>query len=171
MPQLLASPAVIHFLSCEPLLGPVDLESAWHGETALDPECWGDCSWCGEGKPPLHNCQYGRGNYGGKSGINWVICGGESGPHARPMNPTWLESLRDQCQYAGVPFFFKQWGEYSGFTEVQKLDLPSDGWTSINGVRRRVHQFEDGSVCIRFGKKQTGRFFDGRTWDEFPKAA
>jgi len=44
------------------------------------------------------------------AGINWVIVGGESGPHARPMNPEWATDLRDQCQRAGVPFFFKQWG-------------------------------------------------------------
>jgi protein gp37 len=44
------------------------------------------------------------------SGIDWVIVGGESGPSARPMNPQWARSLRDQCTGAGVPFFFKQWG-------------------------------------------------------------
>lgn len=43
-------------------------------------------------------------------GIDWVIVGGESGPSARPMNPTWATDLRDQCSRAGVPFFFKQWG-------------------------------------------------------------
>ncbi len=44
------------------------------------------------------------------SGISWVIVGGESGPHARPMSPSWVRDLRDQCTRAGVPFFFKQWG-------------------------------------------------------------
>lgn len=44
------------------------------------------------------------------AGIDWVICGGESGPRARPMNPDWARSVRDQCQRAGVAFFFKQWG-------------------------------------------------------------
>ncbi|WP_434391772.1 DUF5131 family protein [Melittangium boletus] len=43
-------------------------------------------------------------------GIHWVIVGGESGAGARPMKPEWVTSLRDQCQHAGVPFFFKQWG-------------------------------------------------------------
>jgi protein gp37 len=43
-------------------------------------------------------------------GIDWVIVGGESGPKARPMNPDWVRSVRDQCQAAGTPFFFKQWG-------------------------------------------------------------
>lgn len=42
--------------------------------------------------------------------IDWVIVGGESGPRARPMDPAWVTDIRDQCQEAGVPFFFKQWG-------------------------------------------------------------
>jgi len=44
------------------------------------------------------------------SGIDWVIVGGESGPHARPMEKGWVVEMRDQCVNAGVPFFFKQWG-------------------------------------------------------------
>ncbi len=44
------------------------------------------------------------------AGIHWVIVGGESGHHARPMAPEWVRSIRDQCRLAGVPFFFKQWG-------------------------------------------------------------
>ena len=67
------SPAVVKFLSCEPLLGPLDIN--------------------------LH-------------GIDWVIVGGESGPKARPMRVEWALDIRDQCQRAGIPFFFKQWGEY-----------------------------------------------------------
>lgn len=46
--------------------------------------------------------------------INWVIAGGESGPHARQSDPAWFQSLRDQCAAAGVPFLFKQWGEWVG---------------------------------------------------------
>jgi protein gp37 len=44
------------------------------------------------------------------SGIDWVIVGGESGPKSRPMNPSWVVDIRNQCQVATVPFFFKQWG-------------------------------------------------------------
>ena len=43
-------------------------------------------------------------------GINWVIVGGESGPHARPVDPTWVQDIRDRCRTSRVPFFFKQWG-------------------------------------------------------------
>jgi len=49
---------------------------------------------------------------GAASTLDWVICGGESGPKARPMNPDWPKDLRDQCIGAGVPFMFKQWGEW-----------------------------------------------------------
>ena len=44
------------------------------------------------------------------SGIHWVIVGGESGPHARPMDQSWVERIQDQCKEQGTPFFFKQWG-------------------------------------------------------------
>lgn len=113
IPHLLNNPAKIRFLSCEPLLGPVDLESAWYGESALDSECWGDCRWCKNGKPALYNCQNNKQSSAefekGKSGIDWVITGGESGPNFRAADPEWFRSLRDQCLAAGVPFLFKQW--------------------------------------------------------------
>ena len=47
---------------------------------------------------------------GTESPLHWVVCGGESGPRARPMHPDWARSLRDQCAAVSVPFFFKQWG-------------------------------------------------------------
>jgi protein gp37 len=87
IPDLLATPATIRFISAEPLLGPVDLDKA----VMLQPftEYY-------PGQPPL----------------NWVIVGGESGSGARPMHPDWARAIRDQCASAGVPFFFKQWGEF-----------------------------------------------------------
>jgi protein gp37 len=80
IPALLQIPARVRFLSCEPLLGTVDL---------YDTD-WVDCM--------------------GHPNIQWVICGGESGPHARLMHPEWVRDIRDQCRTAKVPFFFKQWG-------------------------------------------------------------
>lgn len=79
------------------------------------------------------------------SGIDWVICGGESGPKARPMNPDWARSVRDQCQAAGVAFFFKQWGKLSN--NPDRADPTAQG----NG-----------------GHAKGGRMLDGRTWDEMP---
>lgn len=54
--------------------------------------------------------------------INWVILGGESGPGARPMNPSWVTNVRDQCQVADVPFFFKQWGGINKKKAGRELD-------------------------------------------------
>lgn len=91
IPHLLRVPAAVRFLSCEPLLGEVDLRlfDAWLEE----------------------NCYEARGR------LHWVIAGGESGGDARPMAPAWARSLRDQCVAAGVAFHFKQWGEYSPYYE------------------------------------------------------
>lgn len=86
--ELLGTPAAVRFLSCEPLLGPVDLARAIEPNFAVSG--WKDLS-----------------------GLDWVIVGGESGPGARPMLPDWARSLRDQCQTAGIAFHFKQWGEWA----------------------------------------------------------
>jgi protein gp37 len=101
IPQLLACPAAVRFVSAEPLLGPVDMT-----EVAV-------------ARPDLHASSIidvlrGTGGFthDPKGRIDWVIVGGESGPHARPMHPDWARSLRDQCAAAGVPFLFKQWGEW-----------------------------------------------------------
>jgi protein gp37 len=111
-------------------------------------------------------------------GIHWVICGGESGPGARPMHPEWVRSVRDQCNAAGVPFFFKQWGAW-------REPVVGDRYNTINGRANKPPAFlvsPDGTVhCSReasgseaapmlcVGKKATGRILDGRTWNEFPK--
>lgn len=87
---------------------------------------------------------------------DWVIVGGESGPDARPMNPDWARSLRDQCQAAGVPFFFKQWGEWAPYGRG-RLD------SSLLVDRSALD-----TPYIKVGKKLAGRLLDGRTWDEVP---
>ncbi|MDO9006318.1 MAG: phage Gp37/Gp68 family protein [Aquabacterium sp.] len=170
IPHLLACPAAIRFISAEPLLGEVDLEQAWHGENALDSECWGECAWCEKGYPALHNCQRGKGDWKrDRSGLDWVICGGESGPHARPMHPDWARSLRDQCVAAGVPFLFKQWGEWA----------PDDHFTHFPDpvTSRGMHEwFEADNSTVeshswRYGKKRAGRLLDGVEWSQFPEVA
>jgi protein gp37 len=114
IPWLLKTPAAVRFLSCEPLLGPIE----WNHWT---------------------------------NAIGWVIAGGESGHNARPMHPDWARSLRDQCQAVGVPFFFKQWGE----------------WASQNDTPRTVERNSWG--LYRVGKHAAGRLLDGREWSEFPQ--
>jgi protein gp37 len=89
IPKVLETPAAVRFLSCEPLLGPLDI-TTW-----LQPSD-------GIGGRALSSNGVGR--------IDWVIVGGESGPGHRPMDPEWARSVRDQCNLAAVPFFFKQWG-------------------------------------------------------------
>ena len=130
IPWLLKTPAAKRFVSVEPMLGQVDLDtvngalSTWWQNGAID------CVDAGH--------------------LDWVICGGESGPGARSMDPDWARGLRDQCVSAGVPFFFKQWGAYSPNVEV----------------------FRDGDWHydpVKVGKKRAGRLLDGCEWNEYPE--
>lgn len=109
-----------NFVSVEPMLGPIDMRAEFVGRGAPSFES------------PLH----------------WVIAGGESGPKARPTHPAWFRSLRDQCAVAGVPFHFKQWGEWA------------DAWT-CSGGDLKVSQWTDGALSARVGKKAAGRLLDG----------
>jgi protein gp37 len=134
IPKLLETTARVRFLSCEPLLGPIDLAQACARHRWIDPDGVECCS------VPRH--------------IDWLIAGGESGPHARPMHPDWVRSLRDQCATANVPFLFKQWGEYVSVSEV--------------AGKGAHHRFDDGTTVRRVGKKLAGRMLDGREHTEFP---
>lgn len=132
IPTLLGIPAKVRFLSCEPLLESLDLEN----------HLWikgFDRMW--------------------PNGIHWIICGGESGGHARPMHPDWARSLRDQCQAAGVPFHCKQWGEW---IEVPAFEKNGDMlYQDVIGQDR-------GCVLRKVGKDTAGRLLDGREWNEVP---
>ncbi len=142
IPALLETPAEVRWISAEPLLGPVLLHDDWIG---ADP--------------------YRR----DEPALSWVVVGGESGHGARPMHPDWARSLRGQCVAAGVPFLFKQWGEWA-----------PNGWRGIGmsqghmGRERLVGPVLDDmghrEVIERVGKKAAGRELDGRTWDEYPTA-
>lgn len=109
IPELLKIPAAVHFLSMEPLLGPVDLDLSGKNY-GMDYDNWSQC-------------------------IDWVIVGGESGANARPMHPEWVRSLRDQCVDAGTPYFFKQWGNTLPFDQEDSYD---SGWQnktySVNDI-------------------------------------
>jgi protein gp37 len=121
IPHLLRVPAVVRFLSCEPLLGPLNLEE-WIGEM--------DCAACRVrfAGDPCPSCGREDGDGEGIVGFaenavdaypdtHWVIVGGESGPYFRPMNKEWARSLRDQCQAAGVAFFYKQSSAFRSETD------------------------------------------------------
>ena len=116
------------------------------------------------------------------TGIHWVIVGGESGHSARPMNPDWVRKVRDQCIAVRVPFFFKQWGQWTPNTpnrySLENVALwnrkDSDGWIFLKDLEknRREHWNEHQSGDIRMyrvGKKNAGRILDGREWSEVPK--
>ena len=127
LPYLLALPAAVRFLSCEPLLGPLDLRS-WFNRSALKP-------------------------------IDWVIAGGESGPHSRPMHPDWALALLNQCLHAKVPFHFKQWGHWA----------PAD-CTIISTHKAQLTVAVDPPVrMVAVGKKIAGRMLNGTTWDNLPR--
>lgn len=193
IPKLLAVPAAKRFLSMEPLLGQVDLRlptRTWtnsRGCATCDHCCNGDrCddpTHFRRGRPdwaPHCRCPYCRGTGKGMP-IDWIIVGGESGPGARPMHPDWARSLRDQCKAAGVPFLFKQWGEWAQVAELpvhpEATRLPGnlcrvtrDGVTadhyvaiSTDGGRKRYE-------LRHVGKKAAVRLLDGLTHDGYPAA-
>jgi protein gp37 len=138
IPLLLQIPARVNFLSCEPLLGDVDVSQWLHSRQLKE-----------SGSPMYRDF----------SCVDWIIVGGESGSKARPMSPEWARSLRDQCQQACVPFFFKQMGEW----------LPGNRhWEFPPFHSRGTHRWPDGAYSYRVGKKQAGRLLDGREWNEFP---
>jgi protein gp37 len=122
---------VKYFLSLEPLLGPVTLEPR-HG---------------------LGGCM--------GSAIQWVICGGETGPGARPMHPDWVYGLRDQCLDAGVPFFFKGWGDWTPNCDPMEY--------SRSPFELTFRDKMPPTTVYYVGKKHSGRLLDERTWDEVPE--
>jgi len=175
IPYLLATPAAVRFLSCEPLLGPVDLtwldlaavearEREPSGLTRLDaltgihsddengdiPGIWGE--------PDPR--------------VDWVICGGESGAAARPMHPDWARSLRDQCAAAGVPFFFKQWGAWAPDPSANCIEASTAYWPDGTiGAGSAEMNGGLGTSFWQVGKKAAGRLLDGVAHDGMPLAS
>jgi len=169
--DLLNTPAAVRFLSCEPLLGPLDIRSLTGCKRPLEPR---DCAcW--------------------PAGLHWVIVGGESGrgPGIRPMHPEWARSLRDQCSAAGVPFFFKQWGEWAprgivgggsqrGDERGRELWMDPDGSTRADDPENAEPWTEAGArsfaasgqaLMRRVGKKKAGALLDGVEHKAFPGGA
>lgn len=155
IPLLLDTPAAVRWISAEPLLGPVDLnrilvnrERGFHA-SALH-EQHDDCY------------------YQSNAQLDWVVVGGESGPKSRPMRPQWARDLRDQCAAAGVPFLFKQWGEWfptsigQGGSQLGAWngDDFMPGWGDIKNPENNM---------VRAGKRAFGgRLLDGVQHDGYP---
>lgn len=154
IPLLLQTPAALRWLSIEPLLGPIEFSNVSRRSDAVSQL----------GKKAL-------------TGIDWVVVGGESGPEARPTHPDWARSLRDQCTAAGVPFFFKQWGEWwpigqmpDGWIDHQPKELKNYTVLQLDGRQEVI--FPPGAMtCYKVGKKKAGRLLDGREWNEMPEVS
>ena len=170
IPHLLKCPASVRWLSCEPLLGAVDLSE--NGTLYFCPTCDelgggpGDMSICG--RDDCRNSYINR-------GIDWVVVGGESGAGARPMHPDWARDLRDDCKGAGIPYFFKQWGkhvpvQYDGGHWFHNPDHknadPIYGDVTWPSWKQVVSL--DGVTLAAAGKHAAGRHLDRRTWDQYP---
>lgn len=167
IPKLLAVPARVRFLSMEPLLGPVNLTRVSPGVFAATANALtGIWKWDGGPKkkeaPPL----------------DWVIVGGESGPGARPMHPDWALSLRDQCASAGVPFLFKQWGEWqiaSAANGHHDSDMERNAahWVDMDGAMHKPSSLglNNPFAMVKVGKKAAGRLLDGVEHNGFPEVS
>jgi protein gp37 len=155
IPLLLQTPAAVRFVSLEPLLGPVDLGHI----------LWRDCEY--------NALTRGRDNDGGRlPHLDWVILGGESGPGARPMHPQWARNVRDACLAAGVPFFFKQWGEWApGYPMIDRL---SPNYGKVQQVSVQLAP-ESRNPCAKYermtrvGKTAAGHLLDGQEWRQMPE--
>lgn len=150
IPILLQIPAAVHFVSYEPALGPIDF-SKW---------VWRDIGWQNAGGP--NECPHGY-----AAGVpcpkctprvDLIIAGGETGPGARPPHPNYFRQTRDQCKEAGVPFFFKGWGDW----------CPSDQEHLAEYLSGTAAVFDPPGTMRRVGKKRAGRLLDGVEHNEFP---
>lgn len=153
IPVLLQSKAAMKFVSIEPMVGPVDLSDYVWGHDIRD---------------------YGE----ERDAIDWVIVGGMTGSGAVPMHPDWVRSMRDQCKEAGVPFFFKSWGEYvpkrqtdlmSGGYEWGTIDYDGDYFKQTTPWNGHDDDGNGEAIVYRLGKKQTGDLIDGVQYHEFPE--
>lgn len=135
--------------------------------------------WVGLSMEPLLGAVRVRGLYPveddgiGIPAIDWVICGGESGPGARPMHRDWVRSLRDQCKAAGTPFLFKQWGEWQPRERciprvAGEVTVWPNGKTG-GGIGGANKNGGGGWSSVRTGKKAAGRLLDGEDWTQFPE--
>lgn len=201
--KLIEIPAAARFISYEPALGPLNVRGLLM--KGADP---GQCANCGHGHG-FTRCP----NYGGIAptytlnyrvlcsdfrrknfAIHQVIAGGESGRGARPAHPQWFRDVRDQCIAAGVPFFFKQWGQFhpalrshdsetgtpgeAGHRRTVQFGLPSycgKRWGAIAHVlpsgARTPGAWDDPTAAdmISVGKHKAGRLLDGQEWKQLPE--
>jgi protein gp37 len=187
IPWLLRTPAAVRFASYEPALGPVDFTrvpftdgDGRHRQDALT----GHAYMHGTGRDDNPDMLV-RIDKPLLPRLDWVICGGESGPNARPMHPDWARGVRDQCAETRVPFFFKQWGEWLPDSQFQSAGIDDDpecsrfecafwdpDFDKWEMVGRAIwcdwNDYPEDSGVGRVGKARAGRLLDGVTHDAFP---
>jgi protein gp37 len=165
IPILLDTPASVHWVSAEPLLGWLGLEAyLWRkvvGSADILTDRMVDEGWSHPG------------GQGDRPALDWVVAGGESGPGARPMHPDWVRQIRDDCAAAGVPFLFKQWGDFVPIETCDdgaKLVCMEDGAASpaFDDDERHPVITAHGREFWRIGKRAAGRTLDGVTHDAYP---
>jgi protein gp37 len=211
IPALLATPAAVRWISAEPLLGALDVrkylhcpdceytDSGWfaypceaHGceKCGHSAHAGGDGEGCGHPDPNTGWCEcHHATEIVPAGGLDGLVVGGESGPNARPMHPGWVRWLREQCDWFGVPFHLKQWGEWApapwkgedgathAFTggRYMKDDVEVEHFMKIGHSpisSERNDETPDGAQGMRrVGKKAAGRELDGQTYDEYPGVA
>lgn len=138
--DLLQTPAIIRWVCFEPLLDQVRPEAVPVGEAYFDAFSGNHYTIDGRGRTvPVEGPAWRR--------LDWIVAGGEIGVGARPLHPGWLRTLRNQCVSAGIPFFFRQWGEWAPSSDTS------------------------GDAVSRVGKRSAGRLLDGRSWDQTPVGA
>jgi protein gp37 len=164
---LLELPAAIRFLSCEPLLGAIDLTHIPRKPNDYDrampgfADCTGFYMDALDGSQSIKTRTHEYVGEPSPAKVDWLIAGGESGPRARLMDIRWARGLRDQCLIAGVPFLFKQWGEWAPLIDHDHTEIAGKPYEIL----------VDGYTAVKLGKKVSGRMLDGRTWDQFPGVA
>lgn len=169
IPLLIQTPAAKRWLSIEPLLGPLNLaampvaEGVWWNALTGRYQIDDGREVVDKGLPVRDNP------------LEWAVAGGESGPDARPMHPDWVRQVRDDCIAAGVPFFFKQWGEWLPVEPDWCSDAPNDrewvgkGLIKMGSKGQTAQPGNNFEWLKKVGKKKAGRILDGRTWDEMPE--
>lgn len=194
IPLLLQTPATVRFVSAEPLLGAIDISQFLtagdsdspnralntHGQTGTCLEHGSQLS-SGEGQAGISPQASGQSDQEAERPavrkLDWIIGGGESQAGARPMHPDWIRQLRDQCVAAGVPFLFKQWGEWTPGVNVdrrtgwvQTAERVDDRWLfGSEDLASEDGHVDDEPDLYRVGKKEAGRLLDGVVWDQFPE--
>lgn len=141
IPILLQIPAKVHFVSVEPMLSAIDFKEV--GAIKFQ-------NWVKTGETQYE--------------LDWVISGGETGQNARPLFPDWVRSLRDQCQAGNITFFFKQWGEWTPISHLNKVDFEL-----LQIGKYKASNIKEGALMCKVGKKKAGSLLDGKEYKQFPK--